>query len=128
VEAAFLPDESLPMTGNSGWPVATWAGLICTPMPVFRIIGKRMAVVDAASFKAMLLDASFLAALALYAAATLSWILVLRVAPLGAAYSSNALGFLFLPLVSWLLFGKALSLRYFVGAFVIIAGLLVMHA
>jgi drug/metabolite transporter (DMT)-like permease len=32
------------------------------------------------------------------------------------------------PIVSWLLFGEAVSVRYFAGAFLIMAGLYVIHS
>jgi hypothetical protein len=79
-----------------------------------------------AAFEAMLLDPSFPAVMAPYAAASLSWLLVQRVAQLGAAYSFTVRGFLFERLFSSPC-GKVLTLR-FVGAFHLIAVLLVMHA
>ena len=122
------------MTRNVGWPLVIWAGLVCTPLLVaggqilFKIVGQRMAGIDAASFRTMLFDPYFGAAMGVYAIATVAWILVLRVAPLGAAYSFMALGFLFVPLASWVLFGEALTLRYLTGAVLIMAGLVVIHA
>jgi undecaprenyl phosphate-alpha-L-ara4N flippase subunit ArnE len=129
-----LHEELTSMARNTGWPIAIWAGLIFTPLLVgggqvlFKIVGQRMAGIDADSFRSMLFDPYFFAAMAVYALATVAWILVLRVAPLGAAYSFMALGFLFVPLASWLLFGEALTLRYVTGAVLIMAGLTVIHA
>jgi hypothetical protein len=65
-EAPFVPDECLPMIGNSCWSLSTWAGLVCAPM-LFAGVGEWMAAVDAASFNAMLLNPYFLAALVMHA-------------------------------------------------------------
>ena len=73
-------------------------------------------------------DPYFIAAMIVYAIATISWIFVLRSVPLAAAYSFTALGFLFVPFLSFLLFGEILTLRYFAGAAMIMAGLVIIHA
>lgn len=129
-----MPDKNLPLTSSSGWPFAIWAGLIGVPLLVaggqvlFKIVSDRMVAADAASFRALLFDPYFITAVGVYAATSVCWILVLRVTPLGVAYSFTSLGFLFVPLISWYLFGEALTLRYFLGAFLIMTGLLVIHS
>ncbi len=95
---------------------------------LFKIVSARITSVDAMSMKSILFDPYFIAAMIIYAAATVGWILVLRSVPLAAAYSFTALGFLFVPILSFALFGEPLTVRYFAGAALITAGLAVIHA
>jgi multidrug transporter EmrE-like cation transporter len=64
------------------------------------------------------------AALALYAAATVLWIAILRTTPLSQAYPFAALGFVIVPLASTLVFAETLSPRYGIGVMCIVAGIL----
>ena len=75
---------------------------------------------------ALLTNIWFWLALALYGIATLLWIMILQKAPLSQAYPFAALGFVIIPLASWLLFGETLSLQYAFGIVLIIAGILVI--
>ncbi len=119
---------------NGSWSILAWAGLIATPLLIgggqvlFKLVSMRMPAIDAASLRLMVIDPYFIAAMIVYATATVSWILVLRAVPLGAAYSFTALGFLFVPILSTFLFGEVLTFRYFAGAFLIMAGLSVIHS
>ncbi len=121
------------MPESSSWSLPVWVGLIGTPLLIsggqvlFKVVSARMSTVDAGAFRSLVLDPYFLAAMIVYAIATISWILVLRSVPLAAAYSFMALGFLFVPILSIILFGEVLTLRYFVGALLIIAGLITIH-
>ena len=72
---------------------------------------------------ALFLNVWFWAALVLYASATLLWIVILQNVPLSQAYPFVALGFVFVPLASWLLFKETLDLYYIGGVALIIAGL-----
>lgn len=65
-----------------------------------------------------------LAALGLYGAATLLWVMILRATPLSVAYPFAALSFVLVPLGAWALFGEALSWRYGLGMLLIIGGIL----
>lgn len=122
------------MAGGSGWSWLVWSGLIGTPLLIgagqvmFKVVSGRLAAVDLPALRGLLVDPYFIVAMAIYASATVSWILVLRAVPLGAAYSFTALGFLFVPILSAVLFGEALTLRYFMGALMIMGGLVVIHA
>ena len=122
------------MTESSGWSLSIWGGLIGTPLLIssgqvlFKLVSARMAAVDASAIRSLVIDPYFIGAMIVYAIATLSWIIVLRSVPLGIAYSFTALGFLFVPILSFLLFNEVLTLRYFAGAFLIMAGLTVMPA
>ena len=77
---------------------------------------------------AVLLDPYLLCAFAIYGIGTVVWVYVLKSVPLIVAYPFMALTFCAVPLLAWLFLGEALSLRYAIGAGLIIAGLLVVNA
>ena len=121
------------MPESSSWSLPVWVGLIGTPLLIsggqvlFKVVSTRMSAVDAGALRSIVLDPYFLAAMIIYAIATFSWILVLRSVPLSMAYSFMALGFLFVPILSSVLFNEMLTLRYFLGAALIMVGLTVIH-
>lgn len=63
-------------------------------------------------------------ALALYGAATLLWVFILRSTPLSIAYPFAALSFVIVPIGAWALFGEPLGWRYAAGMALIIGGIL----
>lgn len=65
----------------------------------------------------------FWSAMLLYGTATLLWIIILQQVPLSRAYPFAALGFVVVPLVSWVLFKEPLNFSYAIGVFLIIVGL-----
>ena len=69
-----------------------------------------------------LLNGWLLSALILYGFATLLWIWVLRHAPLHIAYPFMALAFIIVPLLSYYFLGEPLSIKTFIGGFLIIIG------
>lgn len=62
-------------------------------------------------------------AMALYAISTLIWISVLQTVPLSIAYPFVALGFVVIPLASYLLFKEPLNWQYGVGIVLILVAL-----
>ena len=66
-----------------------------------------------------------LAALAACAAATLVWIRVLQTVPLSLAYAFVALSFVVVPVLGLIVFRETLSLRFAIGAMIIVAGIVV---
>jgi drug/metabolite transporter (DMT)-like permease len=72
--------------------------------------------------------AVLITALALYGGATLLWIAVLARAPLARIYPIMSLSFVLVPLGSLILFKERLSLSYWLGSALILAGFLVMSA
>ncbi len=121
------------MTESSSWSLSVWGGLIGTPLLIssgqvlFKLVSARMSAVDTGALRSLVIDPYFIGAMIIYAIATVSWIFVLRSVPLAAAYSFTALGFLFVPILSTVIFGEALTLRYFLGAALIMVGLTVIH-
>lgn len=71
-----------------------------------------------------LVNGWLLAAVGLYAGATVLWFAILRVTPLSVAYPFAALSFVLVPVGAWALFGEPLSLRYGAGLMLIILGIL----
>ena len=65
------------------------------------------------------------AALVLYAVATVLWVWILRSVPLSEAYPFAALGFVIVPLLASWMFGEVLDGRYVVGVVLIITGIAV---
>jgi undecaprenyl phosphate-alpha-L-ara4N flippase subunit ArnE len=121
------------MAESSSWSLSIWGGLIGTPLLIssgqvlFKLVSARMPAVDAGALRSLVLDPYFISAIIVYAIATFSWIIVLRSVPLAMAYSFTALGFLFVPILSSVIFGEVLTLRYFLGAVLIMTGLTVIH-
>jgi undecaprenyl phosphate-alpha-L-ara4N flippase subunit ArnE len=66
-----------------------------------------------------------IAALALYAVATVLWVFVLRTVPLSAAYAVYALAFLVVPLLAHFVLDEPLSPNVFIGGVIIVVGILV---
>jgi undecaprenyl phosphate-alpha-L-ara4N flippase subunit ArnE len=71
------------------------------------------------------LSVTMIAALVIYAFATLLWVYVLRSAPLTLAYPLFSLAFIVTPLVAHFAIGEPLSWRTFAGGALIVAGVLV---
>ncbi len=67
----------------------------------------------------------FLAALVIYGAATILWILALKRVDLFVAYPFMALAFVIVPCASYYFLGEPLTSRTFIGAALIISGLII---
>ncbi len=118
----------------SALPIPVLAGLVLTPLLIsagqvlFKLTSERAGNADAAGLLALLVDPYLIAAFAIYGVGTIVWIYVLKSVPLSVAYPFMALTFCAVPLLAWYLLGETLSLRYAVGALLIVAGLLVVNA
>ena len=106
-------------------------GLLVTPVMIsvgqilFKIAGVRAADRGHDLIRVMI-DPYLLAALAIYGAGTLIWIHVLRTLPLSAAYPFMAMSFVLVPLFSTMIFGETITLRYWLGAAMIVGGMAVL--
>lgn len=65
-------------------------------------------------------------ALAVYGAATLGWILVLREAPLNRVYPIMALSFVLVPLGAHYLLGETVTPQYWAGVGLLMVGLILI--
>lgn len=75
-----------------------------------------------------LLNPYLIVALALYGGATLAWIYLLRQVPLNLAYPLFALSFLFVPLLSLIIFREPFTLRMAAGSGVIVFGVYLFNS
>lgn len=66
-------------------------------------------------------------ACAIYAVATVFWVLALVDLPLGKAYTLTAIGFLVIPLLSHLFFHEPVPSRFLVGSVLIATGIILTH-
>jgi drug/metabolite transporter (DMT)-like permease len=122
---------------GAGAPAALlWAGLLLTPVMIsagqvlFKMTGGRIDGRDATGVSGVLrtlVDPYLLFAFAIYGSATVLWVYVLRHMPLSQAYPFMALSFVLVPLASLLFFGETLGLRYWIGAALIVAGMVVIN-
>lgn len=70
----------------------------------------------------LLFSPTLLLGLTLYGLATLAWLWQLRTTPLSRAFPFMALGFVVTPLAATWLFGETTGPRYWLGAGLIVAG------
>jgi len=78
-------------------------------------------------FHTVFFEPLFILALIIYGSATLLWLYVLKTVPLAYAYSFMALTFVIVPLMAALWLGETLTLKYAMGAALIIAGLVIVQ-
>lgn len=78
------------------------------------------------AFRRLALAPSFYLGLGVYALATIIWIWILREVPFSKAYPFVILTFVVTPILGAYFFQESLTLRYFVGMFVLIVGLAIM--
>lgn len=109
-------------------------GLILTPVLIsagqvlFKLTSNRAGSVGAEGLIKILTDPYLLVALGIYGIGTVVWVYVLKAVPLTVAYPFMALTFCVVPILAWQFLGETLSLRYGVGAALIISGLLVVNS
>ncbi|ABQ31610.1 MULTISPECIES: EamA family transporter [Acidiphilium] len=100
--------------------------LMASGQLLFRKVGLDLRGHSLASGVPVLLRAPALyAALALYGIATLIWIWILSRVPLSRAYPYVALGVVLVPLASRAVYGDAIRPIFWLGALLIVAGILV---
>ncbi|WP_340692245.1 EamA family transporter [Hyphomonas sp.] len=108
--------------------------LVLTPMTIafgqvlFKQTGIQLADKPDAPFYSILFSPVFLVAVALYGIATLAWVYVLKMVPLSMAYSFMALTFVLVPLMAAFFLKEPLTVKYAIGACLIIAGLFVVQS
>jgi len=76
----------------------------------------------------VLFDPIMIIGLAVYGVATLLWMLALKNVPLSFAYSFMALSYVAVPILSIIFLNETLSIKYWAGAGLIIAGLFVIQS
>ncbi len=118
------------MIGSINIPLA--GILLMTPLGIaigqilFKMSSEKL-VSDQSPFHTLAFNPVFISALAIYGLATLMWIYVLKSVPLTYAYSFMALTFVFVPILAFFMLGEQFTVRYFVGAVLIMIGLNVIQ-
>lgn len=118
---------------TGGYSPTIWAGLLGTPLLIaagqvlFKLTSGTTGDFGVKGLAALMLNPLLLAALAIYGTGTIIWIFVLKAVPLTIGYSFMALTFCFVPLLASLFLGEALTLRYALGAVLIVGGMLVIN-
>jgi uncharacterized membrane protein len=109
--------------------IATWLAVVTTfilaaGQILFKMSTNRLAL-ESKQLSSIVLVPEFHIALVLYAAGTLTWIYVLQNSELSKVYPISALAFFLVPVFSSIFFGEEISLRVFIGAFVIAIGVII---
>ncbi|WP_439625781.1 transporter [Shinella sp.] len=118
---------------TGGYSPTIWAGLLGTPLLIaagqvlFKLTSGTTGEFGVKGLVALAFNPLLLLALAIYGAGTIVWIFVLKAVPLTIGYSFMALTFCFVPLLASLFLGEALTLRYALGAILIVGGMLVIN-
>ena len=113
--------------------LSTLSLLIFTPVLIaggqilFKQAGARLQS-SGAPFASLAADPRFVGAVAIYGAATLLWVQVLRSVPLTYAYSFMALTYVMVPLMAVFWLGETLTLRYALGAGLVAISLIVIQS
>ncbi len=102
--------------------------MIAVGQVLFKLTSTRLTAEAGTPFYSVALNPLFLLALAIYGSATLLWIYVLKVVPLSYAYSFMALTFVLVPLMAAFFLKEPLTVKYAIGACLIIAGLFVVQS
>lgn len=109
-----------------------FVSLLATPFMIavgqvlFKMTSEKLAA-SGNGFHTIFFEPLFILALVIYGSATLLWIYVLKSVPLAYAYSFMALTFVLVPLLAALWMGETVTLKYAVGAALIITGLVVIQ-
>jgi drug/metabolite transporter (DMT)-like permease len=88
-------------------------------------LAARAAAASSAGFPWDVLNGWLIAALAVYAAATLLWVWLLKSLPLNVAYPFVGLAFVIVPVLAAFMLGEALDWRHLGGGVLIAAGVAV---
>lgn len=92
---------------------------------LFKITSRSIAGTDSASIIALAGNPWLLSAVAIYGAATVGWVFVIRDVPISRAYLFMSLTFVAVPIIAWGTLGEPVSLRHIIGTAIIIAGIVV---
>ena len=115
------------------YSAATWIGLLGTPLLIaagqvlFKMTSSVTGGFDLRGLTQLMFNPLLIAALVVYGVGTIVWIYVLKQVPLTIAYSFMGLTFCFVPLLAQWFLGETLTLRYGLGAILIVAGMVVIN-
>lgn len=76
------------------------------------------------SFWTLFFDIKFILTVSLYGITTLLWVWCLQSIPLSRGYLFMSLGFVFVPFLSWWYFNEPITIKYLLGAVLIVSGII----
>lgn len=100
---------------------------LSTGQVLFKLASQDL-VLTSSEFLPSLISLKLIAALAIYAMATLLWVVTLKEVPLRIAYSFVGLTFFIVPLLAHFFLGETLSWNTYLGAGIIALGVMVSVA
>jgi drug/metabolite transporter (DMT)-like permease len=105
------------------------AALILVPLVIaigqilFKVAAQTPGLLHGSRWISLASNPVFIAALMIYAAATVWWVVVLRSTSLSHAYAFMGLSFVYVPVLSWLLLGERFGWRTGVAFALILLGI-----
>lgn len=113
---------------------ALWLGLIGTPLLIaagqvlFKLTSASTGEFGWRGLYQLMLNPLLITALVVYGVGTIIWVFVLKSVPLTIGYSFMALTFCFVPILASTFLGETLTLRYCIGALLIVSGMAVINS
>lgn len=104
------------------WSILAVVGMLAAGQVLFKYASRALDLSRPITF----LSLPLLSALLLYAFATVCWLLVLSRVPLTLAFPFYGLGFVVVPLLSWIFLKEALTLPVIIGSLVIAIGVVIV--
>lgn len=99
---------------------------ISTGQILFKLASSSIPVaLDMTEWLHFMVNKYFVSALVIYGIATIGWIIALKRVDLFIAYPFMALAFIIVPCASYYILGEPLTSRTFIGASLIVAGLVI---
>lgn len=108
--------------------------LIFTPLLIavgqifFKISTERLEAKVGSPYLAIMFQPYFIIGVAIYGAATLLWVYVLKSVQLSYAYSFMALSYVMVPLLAMYFLDETITARYVLGTLIIITGVLITNS
>jgi undecaprenyl phosphate-alpha-L-ara4N flippase subunit ArnE len=123
------PELSLHLGAGRVLGLLTVAFILGIGQLFFKMAAERLVIGRGwSAFAWSLVGWPMISVLVLYAVATVLWVYLLHGLALSRAYPFIALVFVFVPLLSWIVFRDALDLRYGLGLALMMAGLYLIAA
>lgn len=116
----YRGDENL--SGTMVCAILVVVGMLAAGQVLFKYASRMLDFSRPATF----LSVPLLSALLLYALATICWLLVLSRVPLTLAFPFYGLGFVVVPLLSWIFLKEALTLPVIIGSSIIAVGVVIV--
>ncbi len=100
--------------------------LIAAGQIMFKLVANKSAASPDMPLIEHWLNWPFVAAMVIYALATVLWVWILRFIPLSVAYPVFAMAFIIVPIAAYFLFNEPLGMRNMIGGLLILAGVAII--